>query len=593
MKELSYINHYFLKYKTHFIGGILITIIAQFFSLYTPELIGDSIAAIESHIKSDSSSIESVKKILLDNILWIIATTLIAGVLTFLMRQTLIVMSRHVEFDLKNEVFQQYEKLSQNFYKKNRTGDLMNRISEDVGRVRMYVGPAVMYTINTIIRFAVVIFYMCNAIPEDRIQSIKITFLVLLPLPILSYFIFKLSSEINKKSTEFQKNLSVLSSFSQEFFSGVRVVKSYNIENYKQDDFSNLAMESNEKSLKLAKTQALFGPLMLLLIGISNLLIISIGGFMYINGSITNIGVIAKFILYINMLVWPVASLGWVSSLVQEAEASQKRINEFLKIEPDIKNENSSSMQFEGEIVLKNVSLVYEDTNIKALDNISFEVKKGETLAIIGRTGSGKSTILSLISRLHDPTSGEVIINGINLTKANLADLRSSIGVVPQDAFLFSDTIKNNIKFGKENATDDEVIQAAKYADVHENIVNFKDKYDTILGERGITLSGGQKQRVSIARALIKNPEFLLLDDCLSAVDTETEEAILNNLEIVCKNKTTIIVSHRVSSAKNANKIIVLDNGQITQQGTHYQLVNQEGYYKELYLKQIAEKELL
>lgn len=586
MKELSYINHYFLKYKTHFIGGILITIIAQFFSLYTPELIGDSIAAIESHIKSDSTSIESVKKILLNNILWIIVTTLIAGVLTFLMRQTLIVMSRHVEFDLKNEVFQQYEKLSQNFYKKNRTGDLMNRISEDVGRVRMYVGPAVMYTINTFIRFSVVIFYMYRVSP-------KLTFITLLPLPILSYFIFKLSSEINKKSTDFQKNLSVLSSFSQEFFSGIRVIKSYSIENYKQDDFSNLAMESNEKSLKLAKTQAFFGPLMLLLIGISNLLIISIGGFMYINGSITNIGVIAKFILYINMLVWPVASLGWVSSLVQEAEASQKRINEFLKIEPDIKNENNTSMQFDGEITFKNVSLIYEDTNIKALDNISFEVKKGETLAIIGRTGSGKSTILSLISRLHDPTSGEVLIDNMNITRVNLNDLRSSIGVVPQDAFLFSDTIKNNIKFGKENATDEEVIQAAKYADVHENIINFKDQYDTILGERGITLSGGQKQRVSIARALIKNPDILLLDDCLSAVDTETEESILNNLEIVCKNKTTIIVSHRVSSAKNANKIIVLDNGQITQQGTHNQLVSQEGYYKELYLKQIAEKELL
>ncbi|GAA4768110.1 MULTISPECIES: ABC transporter ATP-binding protein [Flavobacterium] len=586
MKELSYINHYFIKYKTHFIGGILITIIAQFFSLYTPELIGDSIAAIESHIKSDSSSIESVKKILLNNILWIIVTTLIAGVLTFLMRQTLIVMSRHVEFDLKNEVFQQYERLSQNFYKKNRTGDLMNRISEDVGRVRMYVGPAVMYTINTFIRFSVVIFYMYRVSP-------KLTFITLLPLPILSYFIFKLSSEINKKSTEFQKNLSVLSSFSQEFFSGIRVIKSYSIENYKQNEFSNLAMESNEKSLKLAKTQAFFGPLMLLLIGISNLLIISIGGFMYINGSITNIGVIAKFILYINMLVWPVASLGWVSSLVQEAEASQKRINEFLKIEPDIKNENSSSMEFEGEIAFKNVSLVYEDTKIKALDNISFEVKKGETLAIIGRTGSGKSTILSLISRLHDPTSGEVIIDGISLTKANLTDLRNSIGVVPQDAFLFSDTIKNNIKFGKENATDEEVIQAAKYADVHENIINFKDHYETMIGERGITLSGGQKQRVSIARAIINNPEILLLDDCLSAVDTETEETILNNLQIVCKNKTTIIVSHRVSSAKNANKIIVLNNGQITQQGTHYQLVNQEGYYKELYLKQITEKELL
>lgn len=585
MKELSYINHYFLKYKTHFIGGILITIIAQIFSLYTPELIGDSIAAIESHLKSDSTNIESVKKTLLNNILWIIVTTLIAGVLTFLMRQTLIVMSRHVEFDLKNEVFKQYERLSQNFYKKNRTGDLMNRISEDVGRVRMYVGPAVMYTINTFIRFSVVIFYMYRVSP-------KLTFITLLPLPILSYFIFKLSSEINKKSTEFQKNLSVLSSFTQEFFSGVRVIKSYSIENYKQNDFSKLALESNEKSLDLAKTQALFGPLMLLLIGISNLLIISIGGFMYINGSITNIGIIAKFILYINMLVWPVASLGWVSSLVQEAEASQKRINEFLKIEPDIKNVISEKMTFEGNISFDNVSLQYEDTNIKALDNISFDIKRGQTLAIIGRTGSGKSTILSLISRLIDPTSGSVTVDGLNLKKVNLEDLRSSIGVVPQDAFLFSDTIKNNIKFGKENATDEEVTQAAKYADVHDNIINFKDQYDTILGERGITLSGGQKQRVSIARALIKNPEILLLDDCLSAVDTETEETILNNLDIICKNKTTIIVSHRVSSAKNADKIIVLDNGKIMQQGTHYQLVTEEGYYKELFLKQIAEKEL-
>lgn len=585
MKELSYINHYFVKYKTHFIGGIIITIIAQIFSLYTPELIGDSIATIESHLKTEGSSIESVKKILLNNIIWIIVTTLIAGILTFLMRQTLIVMSRHVEFDLKNEVFKQYERLSQNFYKKNRTGDLMNRISEDVGRVRMYVGPAVMYTINTFIRFSVVIFYMYRVSP-------KLTFITLLPLPILSYFIFKLSSEINKKSTEFQKNLSVLSSFTQEFFSGVRVIKSYSIENYKQNDFSNLAQESNEKSLTLAKTQAYFGPLMLLLIGISNLLIISIGGFMYINGSINNIGVIAKFILYINMLVWPVASLGWVSSLVQEAEASQKRINEFLKIEPEIKNEISEKMTFEGNIAFENVTLLYEDTNIKALDNISFEVNKGETLAIIGRTGSGKSTILSLISRLIDPSSGNVTIDNINLKKVNLDNLRSSIGVVPQDAFLFSDTIKNNIKFGNENATDEDVIQAAKYADVHDNIINFKDQYDTILGERGITLSGGQKQRVSIARALIKNPEILLLDDCLSAVDTETEETILNNLDIVCKNKTTIIVSHRVSSAKNADKIIVLDNGKITQQGTHYQLVNKEGYYKELFLKQIAEKEL-
>ena len=495
-------------------------------------------------------------------------------------------MSRHVEFDLKNVVFKQYENLTQNFYKLNRTGDLMNRISEDIGRVRMYVGPAVMYTINTIIRFTIVIYYM-------YIVSPILTLYTLLPLPILAYFIFKISSQINKKSTIFQENLSALSSFTQEIFSGIRVIKAYSIENKKQDAFEKLSEESKDKSLKLAKVSALFGPLMLLLIGASNLIVIFIGGSMYINGSIENIGVIAKFILYINMLVWPVASIGWVSSLIQEAEASQKRINEFLKIEPEIQNNNFTPMTFEGNIKFDHVSLVYEDTNIKALDNISFEINKGETLAIIGRTGSGKSTILNLISRLYDPTSGNVIIDGIKIQDANLNSLRKSIGAVPQDAFLFSDSIKNNIKFGLEDATDEEVILAAKNADIHNNILAFTQQYETILGERGITLSGGQKQRVSIARAIIGNPEILLLDDCLSAVDTETEENILNNLEKNTIGKTTIIVSHRVSSAKNADKIIIIDQGKIVQQGTHNQLVNQEGYYRSLYLKQIAEKEML
>lgn len=586
MKELRYLNPYFIKYKYHFLGGIVITIVAQIFSLYTPELIGESIAALEAYQKTSRASDAAIKSLLLENILWIILTTFIAGILTFLMRQTLIVMSRHVEFDLKNEVFKQYEYLTQHFYKQNRTGDLMNRISEDVGRVRMYVGPAVMYTINTIIRFAIVIFYMYRVSP-------KLTLFTLLPLPVLAYLIFKLSSEINKRSTVFQQNLSALSSFTQEIFSGIRVIKAYSIEDKKQEEFETLSEESKEKSLKLAKVNALFGPLMLFLIGTSNLLVIFLGGMMYINGSIENIGVIAKFILYVNMLVWPVASIGWVSSLVQEAEASQKRINEFLNIEPEIQNHNSTPMQFEGNIKFNNVSLVYEDTNIKALDNVSFSVNKGETLAIIGRTGSGKSTILSLISRLYDPTAGNITIDGVQLPEANLKSLRDSVGVVPQEAFLFSDTIKNNIKFGKESATDEEVIEASKNAVVHGNIIDFKDQYETILGERGITLSGGQKQRVSIARAIIKNPEILLLDDCLSAVDTETEEAILNNLETITKDKTTIIVSHRVSSAKNTDKIIILDNGKIVQEGTHNQLVNQEGYYSVLYLKQIAEKEML
>ncbi len=586
MKELQYLNPYFLKYKLHFLSGIIITVAAQIFMLYTPELIGDSIASIEHYMKSEAADVAKIKSLLLENVMWIVVTTLIAGVLTFLMRQTLIVMSRHVEYDLKNEVFNQYEKLTQNFYKLNRTGDLMNRISEDVGRVRMYMGPAVMYTINTIIRFAIVIYYMIHVSPE-------LTLYTLLPLPVLAYFIFKISTEINKKSTIFQENLSALSSFTQEIFSGIRVIKAYSIEDKKQADFEDLSNDSKQKSLKLAKVSALFGPLMLLLIGTSNLLVIFLGGMMYINGTIQDIGVIAKFILYINMLVWPVASIGWVSSLIQEAEASQKRINEFLKIEPEIKNENSDTMVFEGNIIFDDVTLVYDDTNIKALDKINFSVNKGETLAIIGRTGSGKSTILSLISRLYDPTSGNVLIDGIKLPETNLNNLRNAIGVVPQDAFLFSDSISNNIKFGKFDATEDEVVNASKNADVHDNILGFKKQYETLLGERGITLSGGQKQRVSIARAIIKDPKILLLDDCLSAVDTETEENILQNLEKISKNKTTIIVSHRVSSAKNADKIIILDQGKITQQGTHSQLLNQDGYYKDLYLKQIAEKELM
>jgi ATP-binding cassette, subfamily B, multidrug efflux pump len=592
MKELRYLNKYFIKYKYSFSLGIIFTIIAQIFSLFTPKLISKSFKAIETFDKLSKQErtsqiiISTYREELIHNILLIIATTIIAGFLTFLMRQTLIVMSRHIEFDLKNEVFRQYENLSQNFYKQNRTGDLMNRISEDVSKVRMYVGPAVMYTINTFIRFAIVIGYMYNVSP-------RLTLYTILPLPVLSYCIFKLSSEINKKSTIFQQYLSKISSFSQEIFSGIRVIKAYSLEDQHQKNMVNLANESKSKSLDLAKVQSLFGPLMLALIGISNLVVIYFGGLMYINGTIKSIGTIAEFILYVNMLTWPVASLGWVSSMVQEAEASQKRLNEFLKIEPEIKNKNPNKSIIEGTISFENVSYTYEDTNIEALKNISFKVKRGETLAILGKTGSGKSTISSLISRLYEVTDGRITVDGNEISTLNLYDLRNSIGIVPQDAFLFSDSIKNNIKFGKENATDEEVETAAKNAVVHDNIIGFNKQYDTILGERGITLSGGQKQRVSIARAIIKNPEILLFDDCLSAVDTETEEAILNNLYEICKDKTTIIVSHRVSSAKNADNIIILEDGKIIQQGSHNQLINQEGYYASLYLKQLSEKELL
>jgi len=585
MKELQYLNKYFVKYKYRFLLGIFITIIAQIFSLFTPKLISKSFEAIERFSKTNTSDISIIRNELFHNVLLVIATTLIAGFLTFLMRQTLIVMSRHIEFDLKNEVFRQYENLSQSFYKQNRTGDLMNRISEDVGKVRMYVGPAVMYTINTFIRFTIVIIYMYNVSPI-------LTLYTLLPLPILSYAIFRLSKQINKRSTIFQQYLSKISSFTQEIFSGIRVIKAYSLENLHQENLNNLSLESKEKSLSLAKVQSLFGPLMLALIGVSNLVVIYFGGMLYINGSIKSIGIIAEFILYVNMLTWPVASLGWISSMVQEAEASQKRINEFLKIVPEIRNNSENHSIIKGEIAFQNVTFIYDDTNIKALNNVSFTVKKGETLAILGKTGSGKSSVLTLISRLYDATDGTILIDGIPIKEVHLFNLRNNIGIVPQDAFLFSDKIKNNIKFGKEDATDEEVVAAAIKASVHDNIINFTKKYETVLGERGITLSGGQKQRVSIARALIKNPEILLLDDCLSAVDTETEETILTNLLEYCKNKTTIIVSNRVSSAKNADTIIIIEDGEIIQQGSHNQLVNLDGYYKELYLKQLSEKDL-
>lgn len=582
MKELKYLNKYFIKYKYRFFLGLLFTILAQIFSLYTPEYIGASINSIQKYAVANP---ELAKKELLNNIIIILTTTIIAGFLTFLMRQTLIVMSRHVEFDLKNEIFKHYEVLSQSFYKRNRTGDLMNRISEDVSKVRMYVGPAVMYSLNTFIRFGVVIIYMYNISP-------KLTLYSLLPLPLLSYSIFKISSQIHKKSSLYQQNLSTLSSFAQEFFSGIRVIKAYALEKNKSTEFNDLTQESKEKNLSLAKTNSLFGPLMILLIGLSNLVVIYVGGMMYINGDIQSIGTIAQFILYINMLTWPVASLGWVSSMIQEAEASQKRINEFLKTAPEITNLVNEKSQIDGKIEFKNVSFTYEDTNIQALKNVSFTIEKGKTLAILGKTGSGKSTILTLISRLYDVSNGEILIDEKTIKHINLNDLRDNVSVVPQDAFLFSDSIKNNIKFGKEDATDEEIYDVAKKAVVHNNIIHFSQGYDTVLGERGITLSGGQKQRVSIARAFLKEAPILLLDDCLSAVDTETEEQILNNLLQLSEQKTTIIVSHRVSSAKNADKIIILDEGKIIQQGSHNQLIEVEGYYKELYNKQLLEKEI-
>lgn len=585
MKELKKLNKYFIKYKYRFILGIIITIASQIFSVFTPAFVGNIISALYDFYKATVSA-DLVKELIIKNVLLILATTLIAGFLTFLMRQTLIVMSRHIEFDLKNEVYKQYQNLSQNFYKKNKTGDLMSRISEDVGKVRQYVGPAVMYSVNTAIRMTVVIVQMYITSPE-------LTFYALLPVPVLAYIMMRLSKEINNRSFQYQQNLSRLSSFSQEIFSGVRVIKAYALENEKDKEYEKITTESKNIFMRLASANAMIGPLMVLIIGVSNLLVIYIGAKLFINGTITELGVIAQFILYINMLTWPIASLGWVSTMIQEADSSQRRINEFLDEKPEIKNENPLATPIEGKIEFRNVDFVYEDTNIQALKNISFTLETGKTLAILGKTGSGKSTILNLIARLYDTTSGQVLIDDKNIKDLNLNNLRNETAMVPQDAFLFSDSIKNNIKFGNENATDDEVIFFAKMADVQKNIEKFEKQHDTVLGERGLTLSGGQKQRVSIARALIKKPNILLLDDCLSAVDTETEEKILYNLETLTKNKTTIIVTHRVSSAKNADVILILEDGKIIEQGSHSELIDQKGYYQDLYSKQLSEKDIV
>jgi|TARA_R110002020_G_scaffold199778_3_gene401556 ATP-binding cassette subfamily B protein len=584
MKELKYINRFFIKYRGRLLLGLIVTIIAAIFKLFVPVIIGDTVNVVDEYIRGSITDLETVKSELIKNILLILGTTLLAAFFTFVMRQTIIVVSRYIEFDLKNVVFEQYERLSLSFYKQNRTGDLMNRISEDVGKVRMYTGPALMYSTTTITLFLVVLPYMFYTAP-------KLTLYVVAPLPVLSVCIYRLSIAIHKRSTVVQQYLSKLTTFTQESFSGISVIKAYGIEHRINNEFVELSEGSRDKNLELVKVQALFFPLMVLLIGVSNLLVIYIGGKQYIDGLI-DFGTIVEFLIYVNMLTWPVAIVGWVSSMVQQAEASQKRINEFLEEVPAIQNTVLEKQTVTGTIEFKNLSFTYGDTNITALKNVSFSVKAGETLAIIGNTGSGKSTILELIGRLYDVSEGELLVDGIPIDKRNLENLREAIGYVPQDAFLFSDSIKNNIKFGKESATDQEVFEAAKNAAVHQNIIGFSNGYDTVLGERGISLSGGQKQRVSIARAIIKDPKILLFDDCLSAVDTETEEEILQNLQKISKEKTTIIVSHRVSSAKNADQIIVLEEGQIIQQGTHSELVNTDGYYKELYNKQLSEKEM-
>ncbi len=578
MNSLKYLNKYLYRYRLKLFLGFLITIVSRIFSLFAPRLIGNSLTTVERYLTEVQTDLDQVKEALLINILIILGASIISGFFTFLMRQTIINVSRYIEFDLKNDIFAHYQKLGQKFYKNNRTGDLMNRISEDVGKVRMYVGPAIMYSTNTVALFIIVISYMVSIAPE-------LTFYTVLPLPFLSYIIYKLSRIINIKSTAVQEFLSGLSSFTQERYSGIAVIKSYGLEKDSTASFESLAQTGYEKNMDLAKVQAWFFPLMILLIGLSNLLVIFIGGRQYMEG-IIEIGVLAEFIIYINMLTWPVAVVGWVSSIIQQAAASQQRINDFLDEKPELDSGNKKALQNNFSIRFEGVSLTYAESNIEALKDMSFTLESGQTLGIIGGIGSGKTTLLDLMARIYDPNTGTIFIGDTPIQEFELQELRKMLAVVPQSPFLFSESINQNIRFGKPDATEAEIQSAAKAAVVHENIAEFKEGYHTLLGERGVTLSGGQIQRISIARALIKDAPILLFDDCLSAVDTDTEELILKHLKQMSQNKTTCIVSHRISSVIEADHVIVLENGRIIQSGNHQSLISSEGYYKELYLKQ-------
>lgn len=582
MKELKRLNKFLLKYKGKLLLGLVITIVSRVFSLVTPRLVGDSMTTIENYLNLDSVSPDELKEILLMNIILIIGASLISGFFTFLMRQTIINVSRYIEFDVKNEIFSHYQSLDQVFYKKNRTGDLMNRISEDVSKVRMYYGPVLMYGTNAIILFIVIISYMFSVAP-------KLTLYSLIPLPILSIFIYKISNLINKKSTKVQESLSDLSTYSQESFSGISVLKSFNIQDLIFNKFDKYAFESFKNNLSLAKIQAWFFPVILFLIGLSNLIVIYIGGKEFIDGNI-EIGVIAEFIIYVNMLTWPVTLVGWVTSIVKQAEASQKRINEFLDSKTQLQNGDSKISKDDSKnIEFKNVSLKYDQTGIQIFNSFNLKIEEGKTIGIVGKVGSGKTSILDLITRIYDPSDGDIYIGDKNLKSLKMSELRKVISYVPQNNFLFSESIKKNIEFGNPNATEDQVKQAAIFSEIDSEILKFDKGYNTILGERGVTLSGGQIQRISIARSFIKDSEIYLFDDCFSSLDSDTEDRIINNLKNNFKEKTLLIVSHRVSCVKHADKIIVLENGEIIQDGNHKKLINEDGFYKELYTKQNSE----
>ena len=593
MKELSYLNKYLLRYKLHLFWGLVFVIISNIFQIVPAQMVRRSIDLVMDNINlyrsfSETKAQERFFEVFAQGILMyailILVMALLRGLFLYFVRQTLIVMSRRIEYDLKNDIFEHYQTLPLSFYRRNNTGDLMNRISEDVGRVRMYIGPSIMYGLQLITLFFILI-------PVMFTISVKLTLFALIPLPLLSFSIYYVNNIIERRSEEIQRSQSRLTTFVQEAFSGIRVLKSFTREKESIQRFTEENEEYKRKSLRLTRVQSLFFPLMFGLIGLSTILTVYQGSVEVIEGALT-FGNIAEFVIYVNLLTWPVASLGWTSSLVQRAEASQKRINEFLKTKTDIISSKDLVHEIKGRIEFRNVSFTYPDTGIKAVRNVSFILEPGDSLAVIGSTGSGKSTLASLISRLFDVTEGEILIDDIPIKNFDLRNLRGQIGYVPQDVFLFSDTIHNNIGFGLVHQDSEKIVQAAKDADVYDNIMDFPLGFATRVGERGITLSGGQKQRVSIARAIVREPRILMLDDALSAVDTKTENTILNSMKAVMQGRTTFIVSHRVSSAKLASKIIVLDDGEIVEVGTHDMLLAQKGTYSELYERQMMTEQL-
>ena len=587
MKELAYLNKYFYKYKLYLFWGIVFTLISNLFGIVPAQVVRHALEMVKANIdlyflfENSSLQISSYKIITFSIAVFgilILAMAILKGIFLFAVRQTLIVMSRHIEYDLKNEIYAHYQTLPLSFYKKNSTGDLMARISEDVSKVRMYIGPSLMYLINMFILVFLILSYMFSV-------NSRLTWYVLIPMPILSLSIFFVSSIINKKSEKIQKSLSNLSTFVQEAFSGIRIIKSFAKENKFVETFSAESENYRRESLGLTKVDALFSPAISFLIGMSTVICVYVGGQEIIAGKITA-GNITEFIMYVFMLTWPLTALGWTSGQIQRAAASQKRINEFLKIKTDIVSTENKKTELKGRISFKNVSFTYPDTGIEALKNVSFEINEGESIAIIGSTGSGKSTIANLLLRMYDVSAGKVLFDGFEIQALNISHFRNQMAYVPQDVFLFSETIKNNIQFGINGISDEEIYESARKAVIYDNIMDFEEGFETKIGERGITLSGGQKQRISIARAIIRNPKILVLDDCLSAVDTNTENAILNNLKEIMKDKTTFLISHRVSNARLADKIIVLDEGRVVETGTHEELLISAGMYRDLYEKQ-------